>query len=376
VPPRVVLVTGVSRWLGGALAAELARDPSVERVIGVDTVPPSQDVLRRLGRTEFVRADIRNPLIGKVIGAASVDTVVHMNISSTPAGSGGRTPMKELNVIGTMQLLAACQRAGSVRRLVLKSTSAVYGASPRDPAVFTEAMQARRVPSGGFARDSVDIEGYARSFARRRPDVDVAVLRFTNFIGPRIDSLLTGFFRMPVVPTALGYDARVQLLHEDDAVAVLVRAATGDFRGTVNVGGEGTLLLSQCIRRLGRVQVPVPTPALGSVGRLSRRFGLVDYSPEQMRFLNFGRVVDTTVLRTQFGYTPRYGTEAALADYARTVDPVVDPERVRAAAGAATGALDRLAGALSSVGRTLGSAVGSRGATPPPAPGLRAVRDA
>ncbi|MCU1613079.1 MAG: galE2, partial [Frankiales bacterium] len=270
-PPAVVLVTGVSRWLGGALAAELAADPAIERIIGVDTVPPSQDMLRRLGRTEFVRADIRNPLIGKVIASASVDTVVHMNISSTPANSGGRGAMKELNVIGTMQLLAACQRAPSVRRVVLKSTSAVYGASPRDPAVFTEAMQARRVPSGGFARDSVDIEGYMRSFARRRPDADVVVLRFTNFIGPRIDSLLTGFFRMPVVPTALGYDARVQLLHEDDALAVLVRATTGDFAGTVNVGGEGTLLLSQAIRRLGRVQVPVPTPALGGVGRVSRR---------------------------------------------------------------------------------------------------------
>ena len=185
------------------------------------------------------------------------------------------------------------------------------------------------MPSGGFAKDSLDIEGYVRAFARRRPDVDVAVLRFTNFIGPRIDSLLTGFFRMPVVPTALGYDARVQLLHEDDALAVLTRATTGDFVGTVNVGGEGTLLLSQAIRRLGRVEVPLPSPALGSVGRLSRRFGFVDYSPEQMRFLNFGRVVDTTVLREEFGYTPRYTTEAALADYARTVPPVVSPHLVR-----------------------------------------------
>ena len=120
-------------------------------------------------------------------------------------------------------------------------------------------MQARRVPSGGFAKDSLDIEGYVRAFARRRPDVEIASLRFTNFIGPRIDSLLTGFFRMPVVPTALGYDARVQLLHEDDALAVLTRATTGSFVGTVNVGGEGTLLLSQAIRRLGRVEVPLPS---------------------------------------------------------------------------------------------------------------------
>jgi UDP-glucose 4-epimerase len=194
------------------------------------------------------------------------------------------------------------------------------------------------------------------------------VLRFTNFIGPRIDSLLTGFFRMPVVPTALGYDARVQLLHEDDALGVLTRATSGDFTGTVNVGGEGTLLLSQAIRRLGRVEVPLPTPALGSVGRFSRRFGFVDYSPEQMRFLNFGRVVDTTVLRTTFGYTPRYTTEAALADYARTVPPVVSPAFVESATARVSGLFAKVAHSA--------SAVGGRVRPAPPPPGLRAVRDA
>jgi len=370
VPPAVVLVTGVSRWLGGALAAELASDPAIDRVIGVDTVPPAPAVLRRLGRTEFVRADIRSPSIAKVIESASVDTVVHMNISSSPA-AGGRASMKELNVIGTMQLLAACQRSSSVQRLVLKSTSAVYGASPRDPAVSTETMQARRVPSGGFAKDSLDIEGYVRAFARRRPDVGIAVLRFTNLIGPRIDSLLASFLRMPVVPTALGYDARVQLLHEDDAVAVLHQATTGDFTGTVNVGAAGTVLLSQAIRRLGRVALPVPEAAIGSVGRLTRRAG-VHWSPEQMRFLNFGRVVDTRVLREEFGYHPAYSTAEALADYARTLPPVVRPELVDDAAATARAVLGQVAGGVSA----LRSVVGDRHRPAPAVPGLRAVRDA
>jgi UDP-glucose 4-epimerase len=136
----------------------------------------------------------------------------------------------------------------------------------------------------------------------------------------------------------------------------------------VNVGGEGTLLLSQAIRRLGRVEVPIPTPALGSVGRLSRRFGFVDYSPEQMRFLNFGRVVDTTVLRERFGYTPRYTTEAALADYARTVPPVVSPRLVHSVTS-------RVRSVLEQAGDTA-TAVGERLRPAPPAPGLRAVRDA
>jgi UDP-glucose 4-epimerase len=138
-----VLVTGVSRYLGGRLAGVLAADPSIERVIGVDTVPPRPDQAALLGRTEFVRADIRNPLIAKVIAQAGVDTVVHLNVIATPLGAGGRTAMKEINVIGTMQLLAACQKAPSMRKLVVKSTTAVYGSSSRDPALFTEDVEPR-----------------------------------------------------------------------------------------------------------------------------------------------------------------------------------------------------------------------------------------
>jgi len=328
--PSVVLVTGVSKFLGGHLAARLAADPSIDRVLGVDTVPPPRDLLRRMGRAEFVRADIRNPLIAKVISQASVDTVVHASLSANPGTSGGRTAMKEMNVIGTMQLLAACQKAASVRRLVLKSTTAVYGSSPRDPALFDEAMTPKDLPSGGYAKDAVEIEGYLRGFARRRPDVSVTVLRFANFIGPRIDTVFTRYFALPIVPTVLGYDARVQLLHEEDGLAVLERAVGHELPGTFNVAADGVLMLSQAIRRAGRIAFPVPGPAVGPLSRFFRGARLVDFSPEQMRLLNFGRVVDNRRLRTQFGFTPRWTTIQAFDDYVRgrALRPVIAPERV------------------------------------------------
>ena len=308
---RVVMVTGVSRFLGGRFAQLLQADPDIARVIGVDVVPPKQD----LGDAEFVRADIRNPVIGKVIAQAEVDTVVHMAVLATPLDAGGRAMMKEINVIGTMQLLAACQKAPSVAKLVVKSSTAVYGSSPRDPALFTEDLEPNALARTGYAKDSVEVEGYVRGFARRRPDVTVTTLRFANFVGPRVKTPLTSYFSLPVVPTVLGFDPRLQFVHERDGLEVLWRTTLYDHPGTFNIAGAGVVTLSQAIHRAGRVSLPLPPPAAPWVGLALRRLGVADFSSEQLRFLTYGRVVDTTRMTDVLGFTPRYTTREAFDDF-------------------------------------------------------------
>ena len=312
---QVVLVTGVSRYLGGQMARRLTDDPSIDRVIGVDVVPPRDDI----GRAEFVRADIRNPIIAKVINAAEVDTVVHMGVIATPIQAGGRMSMKEINVIGTMQLLAACQKSPSVRRLVVKSTTSVYGAGPRDPAMFSEEIEPKNAPTSGWAKDSVEVEAYVRGFARRRPDVTVTTLRFANFIGPRVQTPMTSYFSLPAVPVVMGYDARLQFIHEDDGLRAIHEAAVVDKPGLFNVAGDGIIPLSQAIRLAGRLPFPLLPPLVSVAGRAMISTGLADFSPEQVRFLTFGRGVDTTrmrdVLRVPLRYPDmRAGIAASLAE--------------------------------------------------------------
>ncbi|MDQ1537425.1 MAG: UDP-glucose 4-epimerase, partial [Actinomycetota bacterium] len=244
----VVLLTGVSRYLGGCFARLLTAEPSVTRVIGIDVIPPPHDI----GTTEFIRADIRNPMIARIINQAEVDTVVHMNVIATPLSAGGRVSQKEINVIGTMQLLAACQKAPSIRRLVVKSSAAVYGSSPRDPAMFAEDMGPKSLPRAGFGKDSVEVEGYVRGFARRRADVDISMLRLANIVGPGLRTGLTDYLTLPVLPTPLGYDARLQLLHEDDALQALLLATIGPPVGIVNVAGDGVITVRQAARLAGR----------------------------------------------------------------------------------------------------------------------------
>jgi UDP-glucose 4-epimerase len=317
----VVLITGVSRYLGGRLAAQLAADPGVERVIGIDTVPPRTADLALLGRTEFVRADIRNPLIAKVMNQARITVVVHAALMASPRAVGSRIAMQEMNVIGTMQLLAACQKSDFVERVVVRSTTAVYGCGSGDSAVFTEDMHPHEGAQNGYAKDAVEVEGYARGFARRRSDVGVSVLRMANIVGPRIDNAITRYLRIPVVPTALGFDPRLQLLHETDAVEALRLATVSHRPGVVNVAADGVLTLAQILRKAGRIRVPVPVPALAAAGAIVRNSGVVEITAEESKYLNFGRVVDTTRLHTEFGYRPRYSTAAAVDSFLEVLRP-------------------------------------------------------
>ncbi|HEY3530427.1 MAG TPA: NAD-dependent epimerase/dehydratase family protein [Nocardioides sp.] len=312
----VVLVTGVSRDLGRRFARHLAAQPGIGRVIGVDAVPPGHDLGDDVGDVSFVRADIRGPAIAEVIAAEDVDTVVHMSVIATPGPTGGRGTMKELNVIGTMQLLAACQKSGGLRNLVVKSTSTVYGASSRDPAMFTEDMQPRHQPSSGYAKDAAEIEGYVRGFARRRSDVRVTTLRLANVLGPHVTSPITSYFRLPAIPTVLGFDPRLQFVHETDLMRVLTHCVQTEVAGTFNIAGDGVLLLSQAVRRLRKAAVPLVRPAVGGIAAALVSARMADFSPEQLEFLTFGRGLDTTRMRTELGFEPAYTTEEAFADFA------------------------------------------------------------
>lgn len=306
-----VLITGISRHLAAKLAQRLERDPDVEAIIGVDIEEPEVD----LERTEFVRADIRNPLMVKVLEASEADTLVHLNIIATPTRVGGRSVMKEINVIGSLQLFAASQKARALRKVVMKSTTAVYGAGPNDPAVFTEEMGMRSAPFSGYARDAMEVEQSARDYGRRRRKGALTILRFANFMGSEIETPLTRYFSLPIVPTPLGFDPRIQFIHEDDAVEALYRATREDHPGIFNVAADGVLLLSQAIRICGKPNLPIPLPFAMPLAIAMRRLGLIDFPTDQLQFLVYGRVADNDRLKHEFGLSPRFTTRQALEEF-------------------------------------------------------------
>src|ERR687886_1958150 len=302
-PGRRILITGIASYLGTELARRLEQDPDVEYVVGLDTRKPRAE----LERTEFIDADIRNPVIARLIAPTRVDTVVHNQIVRRPAAER-ISPRKahDVNVIGSLQLLAACEKADSVRAIVIRGSAGIYGAEPGAPQFFTEDM-ARLYPlRSRFQRDVGEIENLFETYRRRHVGVTCTMLRYQPTLGPTQDTQVSRYLSLPLVPTYLGFDPRLQFIHERDAIDSFVAAVKNPVRGAVNVAAPGTIGLTKTIRRAGKVSLPLPAPLFPTVTGAAERLGVVEFSPDFRRLLRYGRAVDTKRLIEEVGYTPRY----------------------------------------------------------------------
>ena len=101
--------------------------------------------------------------------------------------------MHDINVIGTLQLLAACERSPTIRTIVIRGSAGIYGSEPQAPQFFGEEM-ARLFPlRTRFQRDVGEIENYFETYARRHPDVVCTMLRYQPAIGPALDTQVTRY---------------------------------------------------------------------------------------------------------------------------------------------------------------------------------------
>src|ERR687890_2731268 len=255
---RRILITGIASYLGTELARRLESDPDVEYVVGLDTRKPKAS----LERTEFIEADIRNPVIAKLIAPTGVDTIVHNQIVRRPSAERV-SPRKahDINVIGSLQLLAACEKADSVRSIVIRGSAGIYGAEPGAPQFFTEDMSRLYPLRSRFQRDVGEIENLFETYRRRHPHVTCTMLRYQPAIGVARDTQVTRYLSMPLVPTYLGFDPRLQFVHERDALDAFVAAVLNPVRGAVNVAAPGTVGLTKMIRRAGKLSLPLASGA-------------------------------------------------------------------------------------------------------------------
>jgi UDP-glucose 4-epimerase len=281
-----VLVTGADTFWGGRMIQALESDPAIDVILGMGTHAPSVP----FERAEFVRSDQNYSILNRIVKATQVDTILH-TFMITNSSTVPRRAMHEINVIGTMNLLAAAGAAGSsVRHIVVKSSTLVYGSAASDPNTFAEDTPRTSPVKNAVERALVEAEGFVRDFSEDNPGTKVTVLRFANVLGNHLSTPISRNLSRPVCPAIFGFDPLLQFVEEDDVVRALVHVTRGGIPGLYNVAGEGRLPWSEVAAICGTRRAPISPYSVLKIRPVARLF---DLPPELEDLLRYGRGVDT-----------------------------------------------------------------------------------
>jgi UDP-glucose 4-epimerase len=309
---RRVLITGLDTFWGGRMAQALESKPSVEMLLGLGTRDPRVP----LDRTEIVRADQKYSILSRIVQATQVDTIVHTFLETNSVGVSP-TALHEINVIGTLNLLAAAGAPGSsVRQVIIKSSTHVYGSAERDPAWFREEDVRTGPVRTRLERSLLEVESLVRDFADDNPQLTVTVLRFANVLGSDIVTPISHDLRQKLLPCIAGFDPLLQFIEEDDVVRSLEHVTLNRVPGVFNVAGAGKLPWSEIADLCSARLLPLPPFRPRLFIEPLVRLDLLQFPPEMEGVARFGRGVDTSrLIATGFEY--RYTSAGAVESFAR-----------------------------------------------------------
>jgi UDP-glucose 4-epimerase len=294
--PHKVVVTGIAGRLGRIVARRLHRDGRFQ-VVGIDRRPFAE----RPKDIEHHQVDLRSRRARDVL-RDGVDALIHMGMMHDPRMSAAEH--YSWNIGGTTKLFEHCQTE-SVPKVVVLSSANVYGPRPDNAQFLTEEAPLLAAQSFPNMRDLVEIDHLASSFFWRARDTDTVILRPVHILGA-VRNAPSNYLRLPVVPTLLGFDPMVQVVHEQDVVEAIVCALGGGARGIYNITGPGEVPLSVVLRELGRRTVPVPHPLAGPLWRAAFRVGYSSFPAEEFDFIRYVCMVDGSRAQTELGYRPRH----------------------------------------------------------------------
>lgn len=301
---ETILVTGIASRLGRMLARELHQDFDV---IGID-----QRGARHVPKNVTVHAvDVRRRPAEDVFRRNRIDAVVHLGDDSVRRKVSDRVSPK---VLAARRVLDLCQ-AHSVPKVVVLSSSLIYGPNPDNDTYLTEDAPILAGQRFSTMRDLVEIDLFSGTFFWQYPEADTVLLRPAAIVG-RIANPPSRYLGYRAIPTVMGFDPMVQVISPEDVIQAVVLALKPGVRGVFNLAGPKAVPLSVIIQKLRKVNVPIPQPlfrtAAASVVGVPRRV----IPKAEIDYLKYVCMVDDSRARASLGYAPKLTLEQTLAPLA------------------------------------------------------------
>ncbi len=292
---RAVIVTGVAGRLGRSLVRLLHRE---RLVIGVDRRAFDD----RPRDVEHHNLDLRSKRLRDLMRRPEVGALLHLGVLHDARSSPEENHV--LNIVSTQNVLE-CAEQFSIPKVVVLSSANVYGPRADNPQFLDE--QAPLLAAGRFSdiRDLVEIDMAAQSFLWRNLATETAILRPAHILGS-VHNAPSNYLRLKRVPTLLGFDPMMQVLHQRDVVDAIRLALRPGVRGIFNVAGPPPVALTQAIELLGRTPVPIPHGAARPIIDRLFRWGATSFPALELDFIRYVCMVDDASARRVLGYAPKY----------------------------------------------------------------------
>jgi nucleoside-diphosphate-sugar epimerase len=268
--------------LASDVAVAAADAGRFRRVVAVGPIPGGRrDDQRRIDF--FERGAPRR--LAALIAEISPTLIVQLAASQSPVTPSrrGRYDLTIARVVSSAVRLWY-GRGGRLRRMIVLSSTCVYGLARSSPLLFRESDY----PPGGedvepysaygrWVRELRDAEDLYRDVARDL-SLDLLVLRAASVFGGPLSSPLGDYLSASLPLRVFGYDPPQQVVHYGDLVQAIERALEERATGTLNVVARGAVPLSRVAALAGRFVPPVPSvvarlfaPAALGVGALRWR---------------------------------------------------------------------------------------------------------
>ncbi|MGR3363915.1 MAG: SDR family oxidoreductase [Maritimibacter harenae] len=298
-----ILVTGAAGMVGRALIGALPMEDLVATDLDRGVLPEG---------VAFRRMDVTGNDPDGVIGEVRPDVVVHLASIVTPPPGMTREQAFAVDVTGTRNVLDACIRHG-VRRIVVTSSGAAYGYHPDNSVPLTEDAPVRGNPEFAYADHKRQVEEMLARARTDHPGLEQVVLRVGTVLGAGVENQITALFHRPRLLAIRGADSPFVFIWTRDLARIVARAATDGPAGIYNVAGDGWLTVDDLARQLGKPLLRLPAWLLKAVLAVAHPLGLIQYGPEQVRFLQYRPVLANERLKSVFGYVPELSSAEVFA---------------------------------------------------------------
>ncbi|MFA6034746.1 MAG: NAD-dependent epimerase/dehydratase family protein [Myxococcota bacterium] len=305
-PAKTVAVLGISGYVGQHLMRYLEHDGGWN-VVGIDINAP----MFSPPGLKYYQLDVRQDYLTEIFTREQVDVVVHLAFLLKHPDN---RLMREINVDGTGNVMKAATEAG-VQKVILTTSTAVYGANRDNPPALTEEMPLRGHPNFPYVRNQLAVEELAAGFAAQHQTPSITVLRPCVIYGRRTSSFLLDFLRSaPVLPLLNGENPKLQFIHVEDLVRAIVLSMEKDVSGAFNIVSRDTIFYSQVADYMGKKTVYVPSKAAYIVAETAHLLGYAENLPPYVLDFIWRRwVADGSKAERELEFKAKYTSIEALA---------------------------------------------------------------